>query len=94
MIIYTIERQDGERQYTDWNFERGYNYSDYEEGKITDRDLLSDFYGTEFTDDDYSELYNNKREGNEQYWDDTRLVSIYSVNSITEADLELIRKYL
>ena len=86
MIIYTIEIQDGERQYTDWNFERGYNYSDYEEGKITDRDLLSDFYGTEFTDDD--------REGNEQYWDDTRLVSIYSVNSITEADLELIRNYL
>jgi hypothetical protein len=92
MIIYTIEIQDGERQYTDWNFERGYNYSDYEEGKITDRDLLSDFYGTEFTDDDREGIV--LRGINEQYWDDTRLVSIYSVNSITEADLELIRKYL
>jgi hypothetical protein len=86
MIIYTIEIQDGERQYTDWNFDRERNYADYESGELTDRELLSDFYGTEFTDDD--------REGNEQYWDDTRLVSIYSVNSITEADLETIRKYL
>ena len=33
MLIYTIEVQDGERTYYEWNFDRERNYVDYLEGK-------------------------------------------------------------
>tara|TARA_R110002020_G_scaffold82308_1_gene203683 strand:- start:3212 stop:3484 length:273 start_codon:yes stop_codon:yes gene_type:complete len=90
MIIYTIEIQDGERQYTDWNFERGYNYSDYEEGKITDRDLLYEFFGTELEDSDCVDLEQKTK----SYWIGDVIAYIGKVSSITEADLELIREYV
>ena len=48
-IIYTIEIQDGEREYTEWDY-MDHDYEDYDEGHLTDQHLLEDFFGTELED--------------------------------------------
>lgn len=95
-IIYTIEIQDGERQYTEWNFDRERNYSDYESDELTDRELLEDFYGTELEDLDRVTYRgeNNKSNFTNEYWVGEMIVYIGKVNSITEEHLEIVRRYV
>ena len=90
MIIYTIEVQDGERTYYEWNFDRERNYSDYEEGKITDRDLLYDVYGTELEDSDCVDLEQKTK----SYWIGDVIASIEKVSSITAEHLEIVQRYV
>jgi hypothetical protein len=90
MIIYTIEIQDGERTYYEWNFDRERNYVDYLEGKITDRDLLYDVYGTELEDNDCIDLEQKTK----SYQIGDVIASIENVNSITEEHLQIVRKYV
>ena len=59
MIIYTIEIQDGERQYTEWDYV-DHHYEDYENGNLTDQQLLEDFFGVE--------LSNQDLEHSDRYW--------------------------
>ena len=90
MLIYTIEIQDGERTYYEWNFDRERNYVDYLEGKITDRDLLYDVYGTELEDSDCIDLEQKTK----SYQIGDVISSIENVNSITEEHLEIVRRYV
>ena len=90
MLIYTIEVQDGERTYYEWNFDRERNYSDYEEGKITDRDLLYDVYGTELEDSDCVDLEQKTK----SYWIGDVIASIEKVSSITAEHLEIVQRYV
>jgi len=90
MLIYTIEVQDGERTYYEWNFDRERNYVDYLEGKITDRELLTDFYGTELEDSDCINLEQKTK----SYQIGGVIASIENVNSITEEHLEIVRRYV
>jgi hypothetical protein len=90
MIIYTIEIQDGERTYYEWNFDRERNYVDYLEGKITDRDLLYDVYGTELEDNDCIDLEQKTK----SYQIGDVIASIENVNSITEEHLQIVRRYV
>lgn len=90
MIIYTIEIQDGERTYYEWNFDRERNYVDYLEGKITDRDLLYDVYGTELEDSDCIDLEQKTK----SYQIGDVITSIENVNSITEEHLQIVRRYV
>jgi|TARA_B100001094_G_scaffold247762_1_gene244673 hypothetical protein len=90
MLIYTIEVQDGERTYYEWNFDRERNYVDYLEGKITDRDLLYDVYGTELEDSDCIDLEQKTK----SYQIGDVIASIENVNSITEEHLEIVRRYV
>jgi hypothetical protein len=90
MIIYTIEVQDGERTYYEWNFDRERNYVDYLEGKITDRDLLYDVYGTELEDSDCIDLEQKTK----SYQIGDVIASIENVNSITEEHLQIVRRYV
>ena len=63
MIIYTIEIQDGEREYTEWNYITA-DIQDYNDDVITDRDLLYDFFGTELEDSDCVDLEQKTK----SYW--------------------------
>jgi len=65
----------------------------YEDGEITDADLLSEFCGTEFTDDDLFDKDDPKHDY--KYWNnDTSLVWIDSVKEITPEHLEIIQRYI
>ena len=89
MLIITIEIQDGERHYSEWDNLDGYTYEDYESGKITDRMLLSDFFHVELEDSD------RDCPDQEQYWiHGEMIVYIGKVNSITEEHLEIVRRYV
>ena len=86
MIIYTIEIQDGERQYTEWDYV-DHHYEDYENGNLTDQQLLEDFFGVE--------LSNQDLEHSDRYWiNGERIAYIGKVNSIEGDHLELIRRYI
>ena len=88
MIIVKIGIQDGEREYDEWNYYNTFTENDYLEGKITDREILSEFYGIEFGDNDYFD------KDREKYWNDTSCVWIDSVEEITPEHLEIIKRYL
>ena len=84
MIIYTIEIQDGEREYTEWNYITA-DIQDYNDDVITDRDLLYDFFGTELEDSDCVDLEQKTK----SYWIGDVIASIEKVSSITAEHLEL-----
>jgi len=93
MIIFTVNTQDGENIYTEWSYYQNYTSKQYEDGEITDTDLLSEFCGTEFTDDDLFDKDDPKHDY--KYWNnDTSLVWIDSVKEITPEHLEIIQRYL
>ena len=89
MIIYTIEIQDGEREYTEWNYITA-DIQDYNDDVITERDLLYDFFGTELEDSDCVDLEQKTK----SYWIGDVIACIGKVNSITKEHLELVREYV
>ncbi len=89
MIIYTIEIQDGEREYTEWNYITA-DIQDYNDDVITDRDLLYDFFGTELEDSDCVDLEQKTK----SYWIGDVIACIGKVNSITERTFRIIREYV
>ena len=89
MIIYTIEIQDGEREYTEWNYITA-DIQDYNDDVITDRDLLYDFFGTELEDSDCVDLEQKTK----SYWIGDVIACIGKVSSITAEHLELVKEYV
>ena len=89
MIIYTIEIQDGEREYTECNYITA-DIQDYNDDVITDRDLLYDFFGTELEDSDCVDLEQKTK----SYWIGDVIACIGKVNSITERTFRIIREYV
>ena len=87
MILVKIGVQDGEREYSDWTYYENFNQTDYLEGEITDREILSEFLGFSLTDDDYLD------KDREKYWNDTSVVWVDSVATIPENDLDLLKHY-
>lgn len=87
MILVKVGVQDGEREYYDWTYYEKFNQTDYLEGKITDREILSEFWGHDFGDDDYFD------KGTESYWLYTSAVWVDSVATIPENDLDLLKHY-
>ena len=87
MILVKIGVQDGEREYSDWTHYENFNQTDYLKGKITDREILSEFLGFSLTDDDYFD------KDREKYWNDTSAVWVDSVATIPENDLDLLKHY-
>lgn len=88
MIIVKIGIQDGEREYDEWNYYNTFTENDYLEGKITDREILSEFYGIEFGDNDYFD------KDREKYWNDTSCVWVNSVMNISEEELNTLKHFL
>ena len=88
MILINFGIQDGERKYQDWDYDRNHTYKDYNDDKITDRELLSDFFGMSLTDEDYFD------EDNEKYWLDTGAVWVESVVNISEEELNTLKYFL
>ena len=88
MIIVKIGIQDGEREYDEWNYYNTFTENDYLEGKITDREILSEFYGIEFGDNDYFD------KDREKYWNDTSCVWVNSVMNISEKELDTLKHFL
>ncbi len=90
MIIYTIEVQDGEREYTEWDY-MDHDYEDYDEGHLTDQHLLEDFFGTELEETDRVAY---RRAHTEEYWIGDVTAYIGKVSSITKEHLELVKEYV
>jgi len=88
MIIYTIQIQDGERQYTEWGYYETFTIEQYENGELSDREILSEFYGIEFGDNDYFD------KDREKYWNDTSCVWVNSVMNISEKELNTLKHFL
>tara|TARA_B100000029_G_C17080256_1_gene780261 strand:- start:53 stop:328 length:276 start_codon:yes stop_codon:yes gene_type:complete len=87
MILVKIGIQDGENEYYDWTHYENFNQTDYLEGKITDREMLSEFWGQDFGDDDCFD------KGSESYWLYTSCVWVSNVLNISEQDLKTLRQY-
>lgn len=103
MIIYTIQVQDGEHTYTEWGYYETFTLEQYENGELSNQEILSEFYDIQFEDTDIigydfetskepitAFLSNNK----ESYWVDNTIVEIDSVKEITPEHLEIIQRYL
>lgn len=88
MIIVKIGIQDGEREYDEWNYYTTFTENDYLKGKITDREILTEFFGIEFGDNDYFD------KDREKYWNDTSAVWVNSVMNISEEELNTLTKFL
>lgn len=86
MIIVIYEIRDGENEYESINFYRDKNISDYRQGKFTDFDLLNEHFGVQPSD--------RESEDSEQYWSGWRLVSVYSVQPITEEELDVVSRFI
>ena len=88
MIIVKIGIQDGEREYDEWDYWNTFTEDDYLKGKITDREILSEFYGIEFGDNDYFD------KDREKYWNDTSAVWVNRVMNISEEELNTLKNFL
>jgi hypothetical protein len=86
MILINYKIQDGERVYSDWNYMRNFNKSDYDNGKIKDFDILEEMFNVKKED--------LENEHCQQYWDDTALVWVESVQDIDEHSLNILRRYV
>ena len=84
MILINFEIQDGENEYRDWDYDTNFSKADYDNGKVKDFDLLQNMYGVE--EDDLDD--------NNSYWIRDRLVSVYSVQDIDQATLDILRRYV
>ena len=93
MILVKIGVQDGEREYSDWTHYENFNQTDYLKGKITDREILSEFLGFSLTDDDYFDKTTTTYADREKYWNDTSAVWVSNVLHISEHDLDLLKHY-
>ena len=51
MILVEFAIQDGEREYFDFGYYTTFTQTDYLEGKITDREMLNEFFGLDLKDD-------------------------------------------
>tara|TARA_R100000234_G_scaffold3274_1_gene2695 strand:- start:4093 stop:4362 length:270 start_codon:yes stop_codon:yes gene_type:complete len=89
MLIYTIEIQDGEREYTEWNYITA-DIQDYNDDVITDRDLLYEFFGTELEDSDCVDLEQKTK----SYWIGDVTAYIGKVSSIPPEHLEIVTRYV
>ena len=89
MILVEFGIQDGEREYFDFGYYNNFTQTDYLEGKITDREMLNEFFSLNLRDDDY---FNEDRE---QYWIDcyTRAVWVTNVSVTNEQDIETLKQY-
>ena len=87
MIIVIYEIRDGEHEYESIDYFRDKNISDYRQGKITDLDLLNEKYGIEASDRD--------SEDSSWYWmGGLRTVQVYSVQEITEEELDIVSRFI
>ena len=93
MLLVKIGVQDGEREYSDWTYYENFNQTDYLEGKITDREILSEFLGFSLTDDDYFDKTTTTYADREKYWNDTSAVWVNNVLNISEQDLKTLKQY-
>ena len=83
MILINFGIQDGENEYQQWDCDTNFSITDYENGKVKDFDLLQNMYGID--EDSFEDGY---------YWDNDRLVCVESVQTITQEELDIIRKYV
>ena len=86
MILIDIGVQDGERKYNHYCYYETFSKDDHDKGKITERTILSEFFGLNLTDNDY---FDNDKDS---YWNDTSAVYINSVQDISSQELETLRK--
>ena len=87
MIIVVFEIRDGEHEYECIDYFRDKNIYDYRDGKITDLDLLNEKYGIEASDRD--------SEDTDWYWmGGLRTVQVYSVQEITEEQLDIVSRFI
>ena len=85
MILINFERQDGENEYRDWDYNTDFSKADYDNGKVKDFDLLHNTYCV-WEEDDLDD--------NNSYWDGDRLISVYSVQDIDQETLDILRRYV
>lgn len=83
MVVINFKIQDGEYEYTDWDYDTNFSKADYDKGKVKDFDLLQNMYGVE--EDDLDDT--------NSYWIRDRLVSVYSVQDIDQDTLDILRRY-
>lgn len=87
MIIVVFEIRDGEHEYESIDYFRDKDIYDYRDGKFTDLDLLNEKYGIEASDRD--------SEDTDWYWlGGLRTVQVYSVQEITEEELDIVSRFI
>jgi len=86
MILIEIGVQDGLNEYNYWHYLEDYTEDDYDKEKITDREILSEFFYTNYTDEDYFD------KDREQYWNDTSAVWVNGLREMTDQELETLKK--
>jgi len=86
MILANFGIQDGEREYIDWSYYANFSFKDYQEGKITDLEMLNEAFC--INAEEQEPMSNGK------YWDDTRLIWVKDVKAITPEELTILQNFI
>ena len=92
MILINFGIQDGENEYTKWDWDTNFSKADYDSGKVKDFDLLQTMYGVE--EDNLENMDNYCYSEGNMYWDNNRLVWVESVQDIDQPTLDILRRYV
>lgn len=83
--LVTFTRQNGETEYTEFSY--------FLREDLTDEDYINEVY---YGYDDLTEMEGKHKDTlstKDAYWFNDELVSIYSVQDISEEDIETLKKY-
>tara|TARA_B100001248_G_scaffold49917_1_gene32151 strand:+ start:2057 stop:2308 length:252 start_codon:yes stop_codon:yes gene_type:complete len=81
MIYIKFKINDGEHEYFDWSYYESFTLQDYKEGKINDQIIMEEVWCIEQDEDGI-------------FWDnDTRTISIHSVQNLTKNELKTLDKF-
>ena len=84
MILINFGIQDGSCEYREWDSNANFSKADYDNGKVTDFELLEYMYCIDKDDFD----------GNNSYWAGDKLVWVENVQDIDQATLDILRRYV
>ena len=87
MILYKLLTVNGEDEYEWYGYYNTFTEKDYQEGKITDKTILSEHHDNVFEDEDLED------KNDQSYWYGEKVVSVTGVWDTTEEELLVLHKF-
>ena len=84
MLLYRIKIQNGEDEYETYGYYSKYSKEDYDNNKLTDDIIISEFYDTDVSLNKFDD---------DTYWNGHKLVKVDGVWDISEEELATLHKF-
>ncbi len=85
MILYRLKTSTGEDEYEMWGYYETFTKQDYDEDKITDLTILSEFHDYNFAE--------HENEDQSDFWYGDKVVWVEDVMNVTEEELHTLHKF-